>query len=170
MSQRKFQIIKTGGTIEFLDSDYEHINNALLKLDATIDSYLENVIKPHFDYDVVNVFSKDSRDITEQDRQKLIRLINSSSYTNILLTHGTVTMRETAEHIGSHLSENKKVILTGAMIPLVGFAASDAGFNLGFALGLFESLKPGVYLSMNGGVFTPNEVTKNSDIFRFEQS
>lgn len=168
MIPQKIQIIKTGGTIEFLDSDYEHINNALMKLDATIDNYLANIIKPHFDYDIIAAFSKDSRDISEQDRENLVELIDKSKSNNVLITHGTVTMRETAEYIEKHILIDKKVILTGAMVPLVGFASSDAGFNLGFAMGSLEGLQPGVYLSMNGGVFAPKEVTKNSDIFRFE--
>lgn len=54
------------------------------------------------------------------------------------------------------------------MIPIIGFSTSDAGFNLGFAIASFPSIEPGVYLSMNGGIFHSNEVEKNEAIFRFE--
>ena len=168
MQRNHIHIIKTGGTIEFLDPAYEDMNKVLLKLDTTVDSYLSHLIKPHFTYSTEAIFSKDSRDITEEDREKLVSAINSSPHTNILITHGTFTMRESAEYIEEHLTGDKKVILTGAMIPITGFASSDAGFNLGFAVGSFSSLSSGVYLSMNGGIFKPTEVTKNSDIFRFE--
>ena len=168
MQRNHIHIVKTGGTIEFLDPAYEDMNKVLLKLDTTVDSYLSHLIKPHFTYSTESVFSKDSRDITEEDREKLVNSINSSPHKNILITHGTFTMRESAEYIEKHLVRDKKVILTGAMIPITGFASSDAGFNLGFAIGSFDSLDVGVYLSMNGGVFKPTEVTKNSDIFRFE--
>ena len=63
---------------------------------------------------------------------------------------------------------DKKVILTGSMIPITGFTTSDAGFNLGFAAASFAYIERGVYLSMNGGIFSSNEIEKNEDLFRFE--
>ena len=54
------------------------------------------------------------------------------------------------------------------MIPLTGFSISDAGFNLGFTIASFASIEPGVYLSMNGGIFKASEVEKNVELFRFE--
>ncbi len=54
------------------------------------------------------------------------------------------------------------------MVPIMGFAASDAGFNLGFAIASFQGIEPGVYLSMNGGIFKSDEVEKNVDLLRFE--
>lgn len=168
MKEMHIHIITTGGTIEFHDPAYEDINNILLKLDSSVDSYLGSLIKPHFTYTVEQAFSKDSRDVTESDRQKIVEFINDSQHQNIIVTHGTFTMRESAEYIQERLSDDKKVILTGSMIPLTGFASSDAGFNLGFAVGSFGSLSPGAYISMNGGIFAPSEVTKNLEVFRFE--
>ncbi|MDB5748850.1 MAG: asparaginase, partial [Massilia sp.] len=46
------------------------------------------------------------------------------------------------------------------MIPYE-IANSDALFNLGFACGVAQTLAPGVYVAMNGQVFTWNNVTKN---------
>ena len=46
------------------------------------------------------------------------------------------------------------------MIPLVGFSPSDAGFNLGYAFGKFNSLEPGIYVAMNGQILMPEEVIK----------
>lgn len=77
-------------------------------------------------------------------------------------------MRDTAEFLEQQKIEGKKIILTGSMIPLTGFAASDGGFNLGYAIASFSAIEPGVYLSMNGGIFHSTEVKKNEDIFRFE--
>ncbi len=54
------------------------------------------------------------------------------------------------------------------MIPITSFSASDAGFNLGFSIASFDNIEPGVFLSMNGGIFKSNEVQKNPDLFRFE--
>jgi L-asparaginase len=157
-----------GGTIEFIDPSYEEINKKLMKLDTSIESYLTNVIKPHFTFSAETTTQKDSRDINDQDRVSLLDAINSSSHENIIVTHGTFTMTETAQWLDDSGIENKKIILTGSMIPITGFTTSDAGFNLGFAIASLASIELGVYLSMNGGVFHAKDVTKNIDEFRFE--
>ena len=169
MVKTHVHIIKTGGTIEFLDPAYEEMNTKIMKLDASIESYLNHLIKPHFTFSIEAVLEKDSRDINEADRVKIAKAVEASPYTNIIITHGTFTMRQTAEFLEQYLSSiDKKVILTGSMIPVTGFAASDAGFNLGFVIASFAQLSPGIYLSMNGGVFKSNEVAKNEALFRFE--
>ncbi len=157
-----------GGTIEFFDPAYDAINKRLLRLDTTIDSYLHNIIQPHFTYSTESITEKDSRDINEDDRKRLAKAIESTAHENIIVTHGTFTMGETAQFLEKSSLENKKVVLTGSMIPITGFAASDAGFNLGYVIGSFPTLEQGVYLSMNGGIFESSEVSKNTEIFRFE--
>ena len=59
------------------------------------------------------------------------------------------------------------IVLTGAMIPYA-IANSDALFNLGLACGVAQTLAPGVYVAMNGQVFTWNNVTKNRAAGVFE--
>ncbi len=157
-----------GGTIEFIDPAYDAFNKKLLKLDATIDSYLQNLIQPHFNFSTEIVVEKDSRDITDEDRKKLSDAIVSTPHENIIITHGTFTMQQTAQFLEQQAIANKKIILTGSMAPIIGFAASDAGFNLGFAIASLSSIKPGVYLSMNGGIFESSEVEKNIELLRFE--
>ena len=101
----------------------------------------------------------------------MLKALAATPHKNILITHGTFTMKATAQYIKKNLSiggGGKKIVLTGSMMPLVGFAVSDAGFNLGFAVASFASIKPGVYLSMNGGIFPFSEVEKNVELFRFE--
>jgi L-asparaginase len=169
MVKNHIHIIKMGGTIEFFDPAYDEINKKLMKLDATIESYFKNLIKPHFNYSTESVSEKDSRDLTEEDRKKLLEAVEDTQHKNIIVTHGTFTMRLTAHYLQENCSfEDKKVILTGSMIPVTGFTTSDAGFNLGFAAASFTAIEPGVYLSMNGGIFHSDEVEKNEDIFRFE--
>jgi len=170
MKENNIHIIKMGGTIEFRDPSYEKINN-LMKLDISIDGYLNNLIKPHFSYDIETVCEKDSREINQEDLDKLWIAVKSSGCENILITHGTFTMKNTAKFLESLIEKdniNKKVILTGAMIPIVGFSVSDASFNLGYSLASFGSVKPGVYLCMNGGIFKADEVEKNTELLRFE--
>lgn len=140
-----------------------------MKLDTTIESYLNNLIKPHFNFSTETITEKDSRDISAEDRHRLLKAIQASPHQNVIVTHGTFTMTTTAKYLEEQLhSSNKKVVLTGSMIPISGFSTSDAGFNLGFVAGSLSNIEPGVYLSMNGGIFSATEVAKNEDIFRFE--
>jgi len=161
-------ILKMGGTIEFIDLDYDKINDQLMKLDSSINKYLQNIVKPHFTYKIKTICEKDSRKITTADRQRLLKSIRENKAKNILITHGTFTIVETAEFLHKNFKENKKIIITGAMVPVVGFSASDAPFNLGFSIASFQNIKPGVYISMNGGLFKYNQVKKNIDLLRFE--
>ena len=167
---QNIKILKMGGTIEFKDPAYEKVND-LMKLDVTIDSYLENLVNPHFSYDIETICEKDSRDINAEDLAKLRNTILNTKEDSILITHGTFTMKDTGKFLERMLVEeklNKKIILTGAMIPIIGFSISDAGFNLGFSISAFLSVNPGVYICMNGGVFKPGEVDKNTELLRFE--
>ncbi len=173
MVKNHVHFIKLGGTIEFFDPAYEEINRKLMKLDTTIDSYLRNLIQPHFSFSAESLVAKDSREVTVEDRARLIKVIATSPHKNIIVTHGTYTMWQTAEYLEKAFSEtkklgDKKIILTGSMIPIAGFSISDAGFNLGFTIASFSSAKPGVYMSMNGDTFHVGELHKNESLLRFE--
>lgn len=157
-----------GGTIEFYDPAYEDINKQLLRLDTSIESYFSHIIKPHFTFSTEAIAQKDSRDIDENDRQRLAKAIQVTEHRNVIVTHGTFTLSQTAKFIDTQDLGDKVVVITGSMIPITGFAASDAGFNLGFVIGSFGRLEPGVYISMNGGIFHAQEVEKNIELFRFE--
>lgn len=70
-------------------------------------------------------------------------------------------MPDTARYLKANLKRNNQtVILTASMIPLKGFAPSDASFNLGFALAQVETLPAGIYVAIQGKVFQPEEVIK----------
>ncbi|MCQ3944378.1 MAG: asparaginase [bacterium] len=167
MQKIHIHILKMGGTIEFKDPGYEKINDQMMKLDASIESYLTNMVKPHFTYDIESICDKDSREITQEDLEKLAKAIESSSHENMLVTHGTFTMKDTAKYLDAK-GLKKKVILTGSMVPIVGFSLSDAPFNLGYSIASFAHVDTGVYIAMNGGIFKPDEVEKNTELLRFE--
>lgn len=167
MVRNHIHIIRTGGTIEFKDPGYENINNQMMKLDTSIESYLKNMVKPHFTYSFETVFEKDSREITPEDLEKLAKTIENSPHENILVTHGTFTMKDTAKFLDDK-KFNKKIILTGSMVPIMGFSVSDAAFNLGYSIASFSYVNNGVYICMNGGIFGSDEVAKNTELLRFE--
>jgi L-asparaginase len=47
--------------------------------------------------------------------------------------------------------------------------ASDAEFNVGFALAAAQTLPPGVYVAMNGMIFDPEKTVKDRAGARFVQ-
>jgi L-asparaginase len=76
-------------------------------------------------------------------------------------------MVETAR-ILEDIVKNKTVVITGAMIPYK-FGSSDGLFNLGSAMAFAQTLKPGVYVAMNGRCFHAANVRKNKQTGEFEE-
>lgn len=112
-----------------------------------------------------SVFRKDSLEITDEDRAVIRKACEEAAETRILITHGTDTMCATAETLIG--IPGKTIVLTGALAP-ARFRVTDAIFNLGLALGAVQSKPPGVYLAMNGTVFSAGAVRKNREAGRFE--
>jgi L-asparaginase len=101
----------------------------------------------------------DSLDMQDADRQRILDAAAQAAENRVVVIHGTDTMRETAEVLGN-AKLAKTVILTGAMIPYE-IANSDALFNFGYACAAAQLLPAGVYVAMNGRVFTWDKVEKN---------
>lgn len=111
-----------------------------------------------------DICMKDSREVSDTDREKLVGVLEESSSTKVIITHGTYTMSDTARFLKKHLKrQDQTIILTGSMIPLGGVSPSDGGFNLGYALAQTSILPAGVYVCMNGKVFDADNVTKIVD-------
>ena len=117
------------------------------------------------DFEVVEVARKDSLYVTDAERRLLHDRIAADPRRLVLVTHGTDTMAETATALAD--IPDKVIVLTGAMSP-ARFAASDATFNVGCAVGAVQSLPAGVYIVMNGRVFPAGAVRKNREKKRFE--
>jgi L-asparaginase len=157
------RIIATGGTF---DKHYNELNGVL----GFADSHLPEVIKRSritipAALEVVSLL--DSLDMQDADRQKVLAACQAASEKAIVIVHGTDTMRETAEVLGAAIKD-KTIVFTGAMIPYE-IANSDALFNFGFACGVAQTLPPGVYVAMNGTIFTWDNVTKNRAAGVFQQ-
>jgi len=83
----------------------------------------------------------------------------------ILVTHGTDTMVETARYLGTRHKEvlpTKSVCITGAM-RAERFVDTDAHFNFGVCLGALSVASPGVYLCMNGLVYSWDAVQRDME-------
>ena len=101
----------------------------------------------------------DSLEMQDADRERILRAVTQATEPGIIIIHGTDTMRETAEVLG-HVKLDKTIVLTGAMIPYE-IANSDALFNFGYACAAAQLLPAGVYVAMNGRVFSWDKVEKN---------
>jgi L-asparaginase len=156
-------IFTVGGTIDkvYFDqkSDYEigepTVGDILSEANVTIG------------YTIESVLHKDSLDMTPKDRQLLAVKVKADPCRRILITHGTDTMIETA--LALRPIAGKVIVLTGAMQP-ARFRSSDAAFNIGSALAAVQLLPDGVYIAMNGRIFTPQRLRKNRNLNRFEET
>ncbi|MDP3481542.1 MAG: asparaginase domain-containing protein [Desulfoprunum sp.] len=155
-------IIAVGGTIDkvYFDakSQYEvgppNIARVLGEMNLAVD------------YTVTSLMQKDSLDLTDADREIILAAVQQDSSCRILITHGTDTMVQTARSLMA--AEGKTIVLTGALEPAL-FKTSDAVFNIGCALAAAQTLAPGVYIAMNGRIFTADNVRKNLAENRFEE-
>ena len=119
-----------------------------------------------FEYDCESMVRKDRLDMTDDDRQLVFDRVEADEHKYIVITHGTDTMIQTAKKLET--IPNKVIVLTGAMSP-ARFKSSDATFNIGFAVAAVQSLPAGVYVAMNGRIFSPGKVRKDLDLNRFEE-
>ena len=157
----KIKIFNAGGTIDKIYFDQKS------QFDVG-ESVVGDILKEanvSFEYECEPILSKDSLDMTDDDRQLVFNKSSSDLNTHIIITHGTDTMIETAKKLQS--IPDKVIVLTGSMQP-ARFKASDAAFNVGCAITAVQSLPPGVYIVMNGCVFDPGKVKKNRELNRFE--
>jgi L-asparaginase len=109
----------------------------------------------------------DSLQMSDEDRELIVHQCKHCNENQIVITHGTDTMEDTAKVLALAML-NKTIILTGAMIP-IKFGSSDGLFNLGSALAFAQSLPLGVYVAMNGRFFNWDNVRKNKLTGIFEE-
>jgi L-asparaginase len=153
------RIFVTGGTF---DKTYDEIHGRL----AFTDTHLPEMLKlgrNRLEVSIRTLMMIDSLDMTDADRELIVRNCGQCPESRIVITHGTDTMVETATALAREASgavAGKTIVLTGAMIPYA-FGSSDGLFNLGSALSFAQVLPAGVYIAMNGQHFSWDGVTKN---------
>jgi L-asparaginase len=150
------ELIITGGTIA---KKYDEIKGELVFDETHLQKMLSQA-RVDMPFRISTLFLKDSLEMDDRDREKILTHVTNSSFKKILILHGTDTMTKSAKTL--HPVKDKTIILTGAMIPYA-FKNSDALFNLGFALGALEIEKNGVFIAMNGRLFGANMVKKDKN-------
>ncbi len=163
--EESIQIFVTGGTF---DKEYNYITGELFFKDSHLSEMFERG-RCTVDIDVRTLMMVDSLEMTTEDRDIIAHNCKKCSVENIIITHGTDTMVETAKHLIDKEIEGKTIVLTGAMIPYAFGTSSDGFFNLGSAIAFVQTLPVGVYIVMNGRYFNWNNVKKNRQTGYFEE-
>lgn len=158
----KIKIFTTGGTIDkiYFDKKSEY------EVGPPYIGSLLSEINVNFNYSLETLFRKDSLDITIEDRILLRQRVSEELWPRIIITHGTDTMTETGMFLAGF--NDKIIVLTGALEP-AKFKTSDAVFNIGCAIAAVQALSPGVYIAMNGRIYSPFDVIKNPVTGKFEE-
>lgn len=156
------RLLVTGGTF---DKRYDELHGTL----AFGETHVQDVLRRgrcNLALAIEVLMLKDSLDLTDADRARIVAAAAASGEDRIVITHGTDTMVETGRVLAA-AGLNKTVVLTGAMVPYV-FGSSDGLFNLGSALSFAQVLPRGVYVAMNGHYFAWDDVRKNRELGVFE--
>lgn len=168
LANSKILLLVTGGT---LDKDYIATSGELSFLSTHLPEMLKQA-NITIDVEVQTLMLKDSLEMNEQDRKQMTEAVLQTSFSHIVITHGTDTMTQSAKNLIEQLeentsSDNKTVVFTGAMRPFK-LGNSDALFNLGSALMAVQLLPAGCFIAMNGQIHSAGKVFKNLEKGIFE--
>lgn len=159
------QVFVTGGTF---DKEYNFITGELYFKDSHLKEMFERG-RCKVNLDIKTLMMIDSLEMAEADWQIVEHNCRRTKSNQILITHGTDTIVNTARYLANANIEGKTIVLTGAMIPYAFGSSSDGFFNLGTALTMVQLLPAGVYIAMNGRSFNWDNVRKNRETGFFEE-
>jgi L-asparaginase len=161
---QRIHLIATGGTIEKI---YSEQRGSVENIDSKIETYLGRLRLPDVQIDTTRLMNKDSLEMTDADRARMLEAVRGRLDAPIVITHGTDTMVETGLYLKAALPQLAfPIILTGAMTPL-GFEASDGLQNLTESLFAARVLEPGIYVVIHNQAFPVDRVRKDREAARF---
>lgn len=155
MDATPIRVIVTGGTF---DKHYDEIRGELTFKDSHLPEILK-LTRVTVPVEIEQNQLIDSLQMQDENRKSVLEACRKAPERRIVITHGTDTMSETAKLLGPS-GLDKTIVLTGAMIPYK-IQGSDALFNFGTAFMAAQLLPPGVYIVMNGQVFSWDHVRKD---------
>ncbi len=155
-------VFVTGGTF---DKEYNELTGELFFQETHLHEMLR-LGRSRLPVRIETLMMVDSLEMTGDQRQAIASACQAAPEDQLIITHGTDTMVETAVLLARQV-KGKTLVLTGAMVPWK-FGSSDGLFNLGSALAFVQTLPHGVYLSMNGRCFPWDDVRKNKAKGEFE--
>lgn len=163
MNTEPLRVFVTGGTF---DKEYNMINGELYFKDTHLPEMFERG-RCTLDIRVQTLMMIDSLEMTDEDRELILGNCKRAKEHDLIITHGTDTMAQTAAYLAK-AELDKTIVLMGAMIPYKFGASSDGFFNLGAAVAFAQVLPVGVYIAMNGRYFNYDDVRKNKKTGFFE--
>ncbi len=159
----KVTVINTGGTF---NKRYNPIKG---QLEVPSDNIALNKIIAacyNIEFEIKNIVSKDSLDMTDEDRVEICEAIKNSTNDKIIIIHGTDTVHLTSAVIKEQISD-KKIVFTGAMVPM-SIEEVEATMNFSLALGfLSATVENGTYIAMHGVVVDSSKLVKNRQLGQF---
>ena len=156
------KLIITGGT---LDKHYNELNGELHFPETHLPAMLKQA-RCRVEIDSQQLMLKDSLEMQNTDRELIKQACVSTEERQIIITHGTDSMVDTAKCLAT-ITDNKTIVLFGAMIPYA-IKQSDALFNFGCAITAVQLLPAGVYICMNAKVFDWDKVSKDRQAGEFK--
>lgn len=161
----KILIVATGGTF---DKQYDEIAGELNFSNSHLPMIMKQV-RCTVEYRITYLTLKDSLFMDDGDRQRLFDTCVKAAEQRIVVVHGTDTMTVSAGFLDHPPLHEKTIVFTGAMVPYT-VSGSDALFNLGSAFTAVQLLDSGVYVCMNGKLFSSSSVRKNRSRGVFEEA
>jgi len=152
MECQRIRLITTGGTIEKV---YDEHTGELVNRRSIVRRMLSELRLEDVEVETVELMSKDSLDMTEEDRARVVEAVRSAlaegpTPVGVVVLHGTDTLTDTGDRLFEALPDPPvPVVLTGAMRPFE-MKRSDALQNLTEALFATRALAPGVYCVAHG--------------------
>jgi L-asparaginase len=154
---RRIALITTGGTIE---KTYDEQSGELANRRSIVRRMLSELRLEETEVTVLELMSKDSLDMTEADRDRIVDAVRAAGAESggggeggsdgIVVLHGTDTLAQTGERLYQRIPEPRvPIVLTGAMRPFE-MKLSDALQNLTEALFATAVLAPGIYVAAHG--------------------
>jgi L-asparaginase len=159
-------ILTTGGTIE---KTYNERDGSLRNYHTILPEMLAGLRLPDLDVSYEQVVFKDSLEMTEDDRQRILSAARQALPKSdaVIILHGTDTLSETGELLNRELVGLRiPVILTGAMRPYE-FRDTDALQNVTESLLAARLVSPGVYVVMHNRVLRFPGVVKDRENLTF---
>jgi len=153
-------ILNTGGTFNKV---YDKITGELIvpknnkAIKKILSSFSEKI-------DFTGIIFKDSLEMNQYDRDKVMDKFLKTPSKNFVIVHGTDTMHITAANLNK-INSNRVIVLTGSMVPF-SLDKVEASLNLGMAINFARTCeKHGVYICMNGLVLHFKDIKKKKGFF-----
>ncbi|HEY8964225.1 MAG TPA: asparaginase domain-containing protein [Alphaproteobacteria bacterium] len=145
--------ITTGGTIDGANSD-----TGALRDSSSAAEWLGHQAGLKINH--IALMNKDSRQITDDDRMRIVQTVAGAKTDRILIGHGTFSICDTGRLLKKELpNTDKTILLVGAWIPFNN-PSSDAENQMLFALERLHEGKPGIFVAMDQQLWNPDTTEK----------